>query len=124
AGTSVLMADATSDTPAAFKQLSALGLTMSKEGTISINSSKLGDAMKDLPALQKFFANTDESDPSKAGIAERFRKLAAQVTDSEGSIGSRKAGIQGAIKRNEEKIERMEDRLTLVEARLRKQYTA
>lgn len=124
AGSNVQMADAVGATPAVFKQLSAIGLTMSKEGTLSTNSTKLSEAMKDLPGLQKFFANTDESNPSKVGIAERFRKLASQVTDSEGAIGSRKAGIQGTIKRNDDKIERMEDRLLMVEERLRKQYTA
>ena len=79
--------------------------------------------MDNLPELQKLFAN-DSEDVAAQGIAQRFQSLAAQIVDTDGIISSRQEGIKASIKRNDEKIERLEDRVALVEARLRKQYTA
>ena len=110
---------------ATYGRLSDIGLEMSKEGTLSVNEKKLGPAVtSNLGELKKFFSTIDDTDAAKEGIAERFRKLGAQVTDTEGSISARTNGIKGTIKRNEDKIERLEDRIPLIEARLRAQYTA
>ena len=117
------LASTTTSASSTFNRLSAVGFDIGTDGTLSINSSKLDDAMDNLPELQKLFAN-DSEDVAAQGIAQRFQSLAAQIVDTDGIISSRQEGIKASIKRNDEKIERLEDRVALVEARLRKQYTA
>ena len=57
-------------------------------------------------------------------MSRRFQALASQIVGADGLITSRQEGLRATIKRNDDKIERLEDRVALVEARLRKQYTA
>lgn len=118
------MAYSSSSGSSLFSRLTDIGLTAAKDGTLSVDNAKLDTAMGKLPELKAFFATSDEANPSREGLAERFRKLASQVSDSEGSISSRTEGIKGSIKRNEDKIERLETRSSLIENRLRAQYTA
>jgi flagellar hook-associated protein 2 len=118
------MAYSSSTGSSVFSRFSDIGLSAAKDGTLSVDSTKLGSAMNKLPELKAFFATSDTTDPNKEGLGERFRKLAAQVTDADGSISTRSDGLKGTIKRNEDKITRLEEHNTLVENRLRAQYTA
>lgn len=56
-------------------------------------------------------------------MSRRFQNLASQIVGSDGIISTRQEGLKASIKRNDDKIERLEDRVALIEARLRKQYT-
>ncbi len=118
------MAYTSTSASSAFGRLSDIGIDIAKDGTMSTNSTKLGKAMENLGGLKSFFSATDDNDATKVGLAQRFKTLASQVIGTEGAISTKTAGIQGSIKRNEEKIERMEDRTVAVEKRLRAQYTA
>lgn len=118
------MAFSSTSASSAFGRLSDIGIDIAKDGTMSTNSTKLTGAMGNLSQLQAFFSGTHDTDAGKVGVSQRFRTLASQVTGSDGAISTRTAGLQGTIKRNEEKIERLEDRTVAVEKRLRAQYTA
>lgn len=107
-----------------FGRLSDIGLEMGKDGTFTVNEKKMSAATSNLGELKKFFATVNDTDTSQEGIASRFQKMASLVSDSDGSIASRTTGLKGAIKRNADKIDRLEQRTTLIEARLRAQYTA
>ena len=109
------LAGTTTSASSAFNRLSAIGFDIGTDGTLSLNSTKLDTAMKNLPELQKFFSN-DDTDASAKGIAQRFQELASQIVDTDGIISSRQEGIKASIKRNDEKIERLEDRVALIEA--------
>ena len=117
------LAGTTTSASSTFNRLSAIGFDIGTDGTLSLNSTKLDTAMKNLPELQKFFSN-DDTDASAQGIAQRFQDLASQIVDTDGIISTRQEGIKATIKRNDQKIERLEDRVALIEARLRKQYSA
>ncbi|RZL08337.1 MAG: flagellar hook protein, partial [Rubrivivax sp.] len=118
------MAFTTASTGSAFGRLSDIGIDIAKDGTMSTNSTKLGKAMEKLGDLKTFFTATHDTDANKVGVSQRFKTLASQVLGTDGAISTKTAGIQSTIKRNEEKIERMEDRSVAVEKRLRAQYTA
>jgi flagellar hook-associated protein 2 len=118
------MASTSTSATSAFERLSDVGLELNKEGTLRVNSTKLQSAMGKLPELARFFSNSDDGNPAANGIAQRFREIAAKVVGSDGAISTRTDGLRATIKRNDEKISRLEDRVALIEARLRKQYTA
>lgn len=108
-----------------YSRLSDIGLQMGKEGTFTTNGTKLDKALKDnLDEVRKFFSTANDADPNAAGMGQRFYKMANQIAGSDGSIAARQDGIKSTIKRNEKKIDDIDNRLTLVEARLRAQYTA
>ena len=119
------MAGTSTSASSVFTRLSDIGLEMNKDGTFTTNETKIGKALSDnLGELQKFFATSNDADATGAGMAQRFYKMASQITDSDGSIAARTDGIKSTIRRNEKKIDDIDNRLTLVEARLRAQYTA
>lgn len=117
------MAGTASTASSAFERLSDVGLEINKDGSLKVNSTKLQTAMNNPAELAKFFGNVDEANPAGNGIAQRFREIAAKVVGNDGAISSRTDGLRATIKRNDEKISRLEDRVALVEARLRKQYS-
>lgn len=117
------MAGTATTASSAFERLSDVGLEINKDGSLKVNSTKLQTAMNNPTELGKFFGNVDEANPAGNGIAQRFREIAAKVVGSDGAISSRTDGLRASIKRNDEKISRLEDRVALIEARLRKQYS-
>lgn len=107
-----------------FSRLPDIGLDIAKDGTLSTKSSKLNAALENLPEMKKFFANVNEADTTKNGIGQRVAELTKKLLQDDGAIDSKTDGLNSTIKRNKDKIERIEDRVALVEARLRAQYSA
>lgn len=118
------LAGGSTSATSAFDRLSNIGLTMKVDGTFSTDATKLGKALENKQALQKFFSATSETDAGAEGIAVRFANLSKQVTDSDGTIGTRTDSIKNNIKRKEANIDSLELRVASVEKRLRAQYTA
>ena len=86
---------------AAGDYFSSLGLEVQRDGSLSINSKKLDEAMLDLPKLEK--ALTDGTD----GLVTRIRDFAFKANGVEGNVTSRTNALQAALKRNESDQERM-----------------
>ena len=57
------------------------------------------------------------------GLSQRISSLTAQLLGTDGAINSRTDGIKGLIERNKDKIERIDVKAAMAEARLRAQYT-
>lgn len=118
------MISGNSSASSAFSRLPDMGLDIAKDGTLSVKSAKLNDALGNLKELKKFFSATDDADVSKTGMGQRITSLTKQILDAEGAIATRTDGLKGTIARNKDKIERIDKRAELVESRLRAQYTA
>lgn len=119
------LAATTSGTSSTYNRLSSVGIDIKADGTMSVNSTKLTEALNtDIGAVAKLFGNVDSTNAANNGIAERFRQLASQVTGTDGAISTRTEGLKSSIERNTDRIEAMEARVELYEKRLRAQYTA
>lgn len=105
-------------------RLSDIGLDPQQDGTLKITGSKLDSAIGNLPELRKMFATTDSDDAANDGFAQQLRRYADAVLGADGAIASRQEGIRKRIERNGDRQEQLEDRIALVEKRLRAQYTA
>jgi flagellar hook-associated protein 2 len=117
----------TSDSTAtsSFSRLFDMGIVTNTDGTLKMTSSKFNDAMgSKLADMQKYFANSDDTVAAKNGMAQRIKSLTSQVLDTNGAIANSTDGIKATIKRNTTKIDTINDRASLYEARLRQQYTA
>jgi flagellar hook-associated protein 2 len=107
-----------------FSRLTDIGLELQRDGTLKTNSGKLDSALTNLPELQKAFSNNDTLDPANQGFARRYAQLATQVLAVDGTLTTRTEGLQKLITKNNDSVERLEDRVTRFEARLVQQYTA
>ncbi len=112
-----------SEASSTFRRLSDVGLSMQRDGTLSVDGAKLDNATTDLVELKKAFAASD-TDPSRDGFARRYADLAQQVLGLDGSLTTRTEGLRQRITRNGEDQAAMEERVERFRARLVAQYTA
>ena len=117
----------TSDSTAtsSFARLFDMGIVTNTDGTLKMTTSKFNDAMgSKLADMQKYFANSDDVVAANNGMGQRIKNLASQILDTNGAIANSTDGLKATIKRNTTKIDSINDRASLYEARLRQQYTA
>lgn len=115
------LAGASSGAVTAFTRLADIGLDPQRDGTLKIDDGKLEAAMARLPELQTFFAR-DDVDDSLDGFGALFRSFGDSRLASDGVLTTRQQAIQDRIERNNERAEKLEARLALVEKRLTEQY--
>lgn len=108
-----------SGAPGELKSLSALGISFGAGGTLSIDDTKLNNALAQPEAVKSFFVG----DTDAPGLASRVRDFTRGMLSVGGAVASRNESLQASIDRNTKAQERLKDRLTLVEERLYKQYS-
>ena len=105
----------------AFERMSDIGISFGSDGTLTMSDTKLDNALKNLPELRKLLV-TDGADSASSGFIDRFKDFTALVLGTDGSFESRNKSIQSMLTQNSKRQDSMSQRLTLVEARLYKQY--
>lgn len=116
-------ADGSGDALSPYSILAEMGLrTDQKTGKISFDGTSLDDAItNDFNVLTSLFTNTqsDVGDDYNAGLAYRFEDLIDGLTNStSGSFTGQEKGLQARIDRLEDSIERENVRLEKVRERL------
>ena len=107
-----------------FATLSDLGVQLQKDGSLTLNESKFSSAIANLPELTKALSNVDVANPANDGFAKRFALWADKLLGIGGALPGKTQAIQQRIDSNRKDQERMSDRLTRIEERLRARYTA
>jgi flagellar hook-associated protein 2 len=113
-----------SDASPVFGTLSSAGISLQRDGSLKVDDGKLAAALTRLPELAKLFSAEGGGNPLAIGIARRFDVLADANSGTGGSLESREDGLKQRLSRNRTEQERFNDRMAMVEARLRAQYTA
>ena len=102
-----------------FGALSDMGITFALDGTLKLDSAKLNSAFDTrFDDVGKAFAATE------SGLAVRLDSLLDTYVDAGGLIDARTKGLQASISDLGDAREALADRLTRVEARLRRQFTS
>ncbi|HEX6017414.1 MAG TPA: flagellar filament capping protein FliD [Burkholderiaceae bacterium] len=114
----------TSGASTVFARLADIGFDVQRDGSITLDSKKLDNALANPAELKKLFAANDLVTPANNGFGTTFRQFADQALGVDGSLATRSDGIRESIDRNEKRQAELETRVTQTEARLRKQYTA
>lgn len=106
----------------AFTRLANVGLEPQSDGTLKVNDSRLDSAMGRLDELQSFFSR-NEAGTAQDGFGVLLRDFSDGTLGAEGVLTTRQSGLKERIERNTDDIAQLEDRLALVERRLRDRYT-
>ncbi|MFN3829627.1 MAG: flagellar filament capping protein FliD [Tepidimonas ignava] len=96
--------------------LNEAGLRFNREGALDVDSARLDAALANPSALATLFGN--------GGLAERIRNFARDTLAAGGSATSRVNSLQETVKRKNQEIDRINERVQRTEAALRAQYTA
>lgn len=107
-----------------FTTLSSVGVEIQTGGTLTVNSTKLTNALGKLSEVKKLFANADSSNSGNDGIATRLRTLSDNLLSFDGALTSRTTGLRTAVTNNQKRQDELDARAALYEKRLRAQYTA
>lgn len=108
---------------AALPRLADAGLSLQRDGSLKADANRLGAALADPAKLQQLFAANATTDGAR-GLARRFEALAGAMLGIDGALTGATEALQGQKDRVTRQQEAFETRMTLVEARLRRQYTA
>jgi flagellar hook-associated protein 2 len=106
------------------QRLSDIGLQLQRDGTLSVNASKLDGALGDLTKLRKAFANLDTGTPANDGFMRRVTSLATDLLGTDGALTTRTEGLRVQVTRLQQQQARYEDRVERYRERLVKQFSA
>lgn len=102
-----------------FQRLTDIGIDIKTGGTMSINETKLKEGLqKNASEMAKFFAEGSD------GFADKMLSFAKSIQDTGSILDTKSDALSKASKRNTTEQDKVNDRATAVEARLRAQYTA
>lgn len=95
--------------------LNEAGLAFDRNGELTLDAARLDAALAQPQGLAGLFGN--------GGVGERLRDFARDALSADGTATSRERSLQDSIKRKNQEIERIEQRIQRTEAALRAQYT-
>jgi flagellar hook-associated protein 2 len=98
-----------------FEYLFSLGVSLQQDGTLSLNTNTLENAIN---------SNFDGVVTALNAYGTAFEDMATAFTEADGLIDNRVNGIETSISSIDDQRERLEQQLTVTEARLRAQFTA
>lgn len=104
-----------------FSRLSDAGISFQKDGTLAIDDTKLSSALTD---PNKDISGLFATSGGVTGFAAQISTTISGYLDVGGLITARSDGLNKTIQTFNDRISAFEDRMTLVEARYRKQFTA
>lgn len=110
----------------ALQYLSDVGVSIARDaaGNLAVDSDKLDKALKNPDAVKQFFTAEAGAAADATGFATRFAAFTQAAIGADGVLSGKTDALDVQKKANSKDQARVNDRLTLTEARLRKQYTA
>ncbi len=103
--------------------LNAIGLELQRDGSLSVNESKMTKALASPDKLQAFFAAVGET-PEQGGFSGRLSASIGSLLDPEGTLPAVTDSLKSRQRSAEQQQERLEARLAEIQKRLMRQYTA
>ena len=109
----------------AYNQLAAVGISIDRHGTMTLNEAKLREALADDPeAVQKLFAATQDPDGFDGVTARLESRFQAWLQAGDGLLAARQKMFGDRMKAIDDSIEQMERRLEIREQNLMRQFIA
>jgi len=109
---------ASNSSGSAYQHLSDIGVSMQRDGSLSIDSVKLSAAINNGSELQKMFTATG------SGFAVNFASFTSGALQSTGPPTNEAQALQNQLTANSKQQDKVNKNASTVEDRLRKQYSA
>ena len=106
-----------------YTRLSDIGLSVGRDGSLTVNATKLGTAL-DSPASVKTLFAQKNTDASTNGIARKVKTFADGLLAFSGGLNNKADALTAEVKRNTSDQDKVTARAAAVEKRLRTTYTA
>ena len=114
---------ATSVASNVFGRLSDVGIEVQRDGTLAIDAARQDRALANLTELRRAFTATS-TDATQLGFGQRLRQFADAIIGTDGTIASRQQGLQRLLSSNQRRQDDLQERVSLTEQRIRRQYEA
>ena len=106
-----------------FSRLSEVGIELQRDGALRLDETKFANAVTaDAAKLARLFTPASAVE-AEQGFAVRLRAQVKAIIDPQGTLDARQQGLRSSIRVLDQQQERLEARLTVIEARLRREYS-
>ncbi len=103
--------------------LNAIGLELQRDGSLAVSEAKMNKALASPERLRAFFAAVSDT-PEQEGFAHRLVARIRNLLDPEGALPAVTDSLKARQRSAEQQQERLEARLSDIQKRLMRQYTA
>lgn len=105
-----------------YTRLSDLGITLQRDGSL-VTSSKLDTALQTVDSVKSFFT-TSSTVASNSGFGVKLKAFTTGLLSVTGMMSNKTAALQKGIDTNTTNQQKVTDRASITETRLRAQYSA
>lgn len=105
-----------------YQTLSSIGVSVQTDGSLAVDSTKLGAALQNTSEVQKLFASTGSG--SAQGLAVSFQQTLDSATISGGRLDSETQGLRTQLQNNSDQQTNMQTHLSDEQSRLQTQFQA
>jgi flagellar hook-associated protein 2 len=111
--------------PGDFQRLSDVGISVQRDGSLSLSEARWNSANENVSKVSRLFADSGSSaQPNTIGFAKRLDTLAGEWLGTNGSLTTKTEGLNRSVKRNQKSQDDLQNRLELTQKRLFAQYQA
>jgi flagellar hook-associated protein 2 len=115
---------ATSTASAQYSRLSDAGLELQRDGSLTLNSTKVDNALANFSGLKALFVDNPSTSSSGEGFGKQFYDAAYSMVTVDGAINSRSTALSDKLARNQKAQDAMTARLAQTQKMLEAQYGA
>jgi flagellar hook-associated protein 2 len=115
---------ATSTASSAFSRLSDAGLELQRDGSLTLNATKVDNALANISQMKALFVDNTSTSTSGEGFGKQFYDTAYSMLTTGGSINSRSTALSDKLLRNQKSQDAMDARLAQTQKMLEAQYSA
>ena len=115
---------ASSTASSTYGRLSDAGFELQRDGSLTVNSTKIDNALSNLSQLKALFADNPSNEASSEGFGKQFYDKTYSMLTTGGTINARSTALNDKLQRNQKAQDAMDQRLAQTRARLEKQYSA
>jgi flagellar hook-associated protein 2 len=105
-----------------YTRLAEIGLDIRRDGTISINKTKLDSAMTNRTEVEKLLSASGSGSEDSKGLVVRLKALADTLLSSDGDVEIKSDSLQDRLKRNRSDQDRLNARIESTRSRLLRLY--
>nr|WP_315429779.1 flagellar filament capping protein FliD [uncultured Albidiferax sp.] len=113
----------TATTGGSVTRLYEIGISMGRDGNLTVDAAKLSTAL-DTPGNVKTFFAQNNNDPASNGLARKVKTFTTDLLSFSGAMNNKADALAAETKRNTAEQDKVTARAAAVEKRLRATYTA